>query len=73
MESVRIWSFSGRYIQSISRYPVQMQENAAQKNSKYGHFLHSDDLDKIFVTRNIVLGTPQYLLLVKYLKKRLKL
>ena len=50
-----------------------MQENAAQKNSKYGHFLHSDDLDKIFVTRNIVLGTPQYLLLVKYLKKRSKL
>ena len=35
-----------------------MRENAAQKNSKYGHFLRIDGLDKSFVTRNIVLGTP---------------
>ena len=33
-ESVRIRSFSGPY-------SVRMRENTDQKNSEYGHFLHS--------------------------------
>ena len=45
-----IQSFSGPYfptlglnteeywIRSISPYPIQMQKNTDQKNSKYGHF-----------------------------------
>ena len=33
-KSVRIRRFSGPYL-------VRMQENTDQKNSKYGHFLHS--------------------------------
>ena len=47
VKSVRIRSFSGAYFPAFElnteRYSVQMWENMDQKNSKYGHFLHSDD------------------------------
>ena len=47
VKSVRIRSFSGTYFPAfelnMERYSVWMWENMDQKNSKYGHFLHSDD------------------------------
>ena len=40
-----LWSVRTEYgeIRSISRYPVQMWENAGQKNSKYGRLSCSDN------------------------------
>ena len=39
-------------IQSISPYSERMRENTDQKNSKYGHFSHSDDSYKTFSDKN---------------------
>ena len=38
----RIWTEYGE-IRSISHYSVRMRENTDQKNSKYGHFLRSEN------------------------------
>ena len=43
MESVRIWSFSGRK----SLYSVQMRENTDQKNSEYVHFSRSEYVSEV--------------------------
>ena len=37
----RNWNEYGEILR-ISRYSVQMQENADQNNSEYGHFLRSE-------------------------------
>ena len=59
LKSVRIWSFSGPYFPEfglnteryclslslcLSSRSVRMRDNMDQKNSEYGHFLHSGSL-----------------------------